>query len=189
MLASGLQGLIRRLNSTAHKIPHFFPITCGIWKPFTFIWNLAWWMLQSHQCNASGRWMFFFLHLVTAGSPSGLPSAFKRAANASEEILLMSGISPNHQPMSVCCVPTQQMIHTCFPLLSALSSKSGYHHQFSLPFLSPQIQCLLVALALFIFPAHLPCLSKGWCLQRTHGPFFMTVLSQNLNDHLYADRP
>ena len=129
-----------------------------------------------------------FPHLVTAGSPSSLPSAFKRAANSSEETLLVSGISPGHQPTSVCCVPTQQTIHTRLPLLSALSSKSGYHHQFSLPFLSPQIQCLLLAVALLIFSAHLPCPSKGWCLQRTQGPFFMTVLSQNLNDHLYADR-
>ena len=48
-----------------------------------------------------------FPHLVTAGSPSSLPSAFKRAANASEETLLVSGISPSHQPMSVCCIPTQ----------------------------------------------------------------------------------
>lgn len=91
----------------------------------------------------------------------------------------------SHQPMSVCCVPTQQ---TSLPLLSALSSKSGYHHQFSSPFLSPQIQCLLLAVALFIFSAHLPCPSKGWCRQRTHGPFLMTVLSQTINDHLYADR-
>ena len=55
----GLRSLIRRLNSTACKIPYSFPIACGIWKPFTFTWNLEWWMWQSHQCNASGRWMFY----------------------------------------------------------------------------------------------------------------------------------
>ena len=32
----GLRSLIRRLNSTACKIPYSFPIACGIWKPFTF---------------------------------------------------------------------------------------------------------------------------------------------------------
>ena len=126
----GLRGLIRSLNSTAYKIPHFFPITCGIWKPFTFAWNLAWWTLQSHQCNASGRWMFSSPDLVTAGSPASLPSAFKCAANASEETLLVSGISlVTNQCLSVVFPPNKRAFpfFQHFPQSLAIITSSHHH--------------------------------------------------------------